>query len=108
MHTTTSTASTASSALVGRHWKTIRRGATVAALAAVFAAGAPADSLGASPPVAEGPVGCAVTPTANSLAFDVSALLGTIRERNGTFEMLHDAVCLDGHVGTVWLVADFG
>ena len=103
MHDTTSTVS---AALTRRHRKAIRRGASVTLLAAAFAARAPADSLGASPPVADGPAACAVTPTANSLAFDVSALLGTIRERNGTFEMLHDAVCLDGHHGTVWLVAE--
>jgi hypothetical protein len=108
MHTTTSIASTTSTALVGRDRKTIRRVASPAVLAAALAAGAPVGALGASPPVADGWVGCAVTPTANALAFDVSALLGTVRERNGALEMLHDAVCLDGHVGTVWLVADFG
>jgi hypothetical protein len=103
MHTTTSIASTT---IAGRDRKTIQRVASVAGLVAAFAASDPAASLGASPPVADGWVGCAVTPTANSLAFDVSALLGTVRERNGAFEMLHDAVCLDGHDGTVWLVDD--
>jgi hypothetical protein len=103
MHDTTFTVS---ASLARRHGKMIRRGASVTLLATAFAARAPAESLGASPPVADGSVSCAVTPTANSLAFDVSALLGTIRERNDTFEMLHDAVCLDGHDGTVWLVAE--
>jgi len=50
--------------------------------------------------------GCSLTPTANAISFDVTALLTTVRNFDGAIEVLHDAHCLDGRVGTVWIAGD--
>ena len=50
--------------------------------------------------------GCTLTPSADVVAFDVTALLMTVRSHDGVIEMLHDAHCTDGRVGTVWIAAD--
>ena len=81
-----------------------RRGMTGVVLAVALAAGvAPAAHTGA----AAAPLGgCLVTPSANSMGFDASALVTTVRVVDGTMEMLHDADCADGRAGTVWIASD--
>ena len=74
-------------------------------LAVALAAGvAPTAHVAADTPT-KPPGGCLLSAAANSMAFDVTALLTTVRSNNGSIEMLHDAHCTDGRTGTVWIAS---
>ena len=85
---------------------TVRRATTAALFAVAFATVAPAAAAGAGTGPREAPTGCIVTRTADSLAFDVTSLITTVRIDHGVVKFLHDIVCFDGHSGTAWLTAD--
>jgi len=79
--------------------------ASLAAMAVIAAAVQGAHGTAASTP-ARPSGGCTLTPTANSVAFNVTALLMTVRITDGVIEILHDAHCTDGRSGTVWITAN--
>jgi hypothetical protein len=84
-----------------------RRALTATLLGLGLAAGvAPAAHIAATDTPARPLGGCTLTPTANSMPSDVTALLTTVRINEGTIEMLHDASCTDGRTGTVWIAGD--
>jgi hypothetical protein len=90
-----------------RHHRPSRRRMTVTVLAAALAAGAAPAAHSAATGSPATPTGnCLVTSPGNSMTFDVTALLTTVRLVDGTMEVLHDIQCSDGRGGAIWIAGD--
>jgi prophage DNA circulation protein len=87
-----------------RRMRPIRRGTSAALVTVTLCSAAPAAAGNGG--ALRQPVTCTVTPTANSMPFDVSSLLATVRSNGDVIEMLHDVICTEGHGGTTWMVID--
>lgn len=90
-----------------RRRRTVRRGTTACLAALAFIAPAAPTARGTTANTSAPPVGgCALTPSADSMPFDVATLAMTVRTTDGVIEMLHDARCTDGRTGTAWIAGD--
>ena len=105
MHITTPPAdSTRNTSSTNHRRRAARCGLVALAIAAIAVPAAHGVATNTNPGRPVG--GCTLTPTADSIAFVVTALVSTVRSTDGVIEVSHDAHCTDGRVGTVWIAAD--